>query len=209
MSETLANLLCELNEDEAMAQVQERLARGDDPLGIIEDCRQGMEIVGKRFEEKEYFITELIMAGEIFGDIMKKVEPALKGRKAETVGKIVIGTVQGDIHDIGKNIVSTMLGCSGFEVFDLGVDVPPEKFVEKIKEVGAPLVGLSGLMTTSFNPMKETVEAIVRAGLRDKVKVLVGGGPVNERVVEFVGADAFGKDVTTAIDLSRNYLGVK
>ncbi|MDO8692124.1 MAG: corrinoid protein [Dehalococcoidia bacterium] len=209
MSETLANLLCELNEDEAMAQVQERLAAGDDPLGIIEECREGMEIVGKRFEGKEYFITELIMAGEIFGDIMKKIEPALKGRKAETVGKIVIGTVQGDIHDIGKNIVSTMLGCSGFEVFDLGVDVPPEKFVEKIKEVGAPLVGLSGLMTTSFNTMKETVEAIVKAGLRDKVKVLVGGGPVNERVVEFVRADAFGKDVTTAIELSRNYLGVK
>jgi len=207
--ETLANLLCELNEDEAMAQVQDRLARGDDPLGIIEECRQGMEIVGKRFEDKEYFITELIMAGEIFGDIMKELEPALKGRKAETVGKIVIGTVQGDIHDIGKNIVSTMLSCSGFEVFDLGVDVPPEKFVEKIKEVGAPLVGLSGLMTTSFNPMKETVEAIAKAGLRDKVKVLVGGGPVNERVVEFVGADVFGKDVTTAIELSRNYLGVK
>ncbi len=209
MPETLANLLCELNEDEAMAQVQDRLARGDDPLGIIEECRQGMEIVGKRFEDKEYFITELIMAGEIFGDIMKELEPALKGRKAETVGKIVIGTVQGDIHDIGKNIVSTMLSCSGFEVFDLGVDVPPEKFVEKIKEVGAPLVGLSGLMTTSFNPMKETVEAIAKAGLRDKVKVLVGGGPVNERVVEFVGADVFGKDVTTAIELSRNYLGVK
>ena len=209
MPETLANLLCELNEDEAMAQVQDRLARGDDPLGIIEECRQGMEIVGKRFEGKEYFITELIMAGEIFGDIMRKLEPALKGRKAETVGKIVIGTVQGDIHDIGKNIVSTMLGCSGFEVFDLGVDVPPGKFVEKIKEVGAPLVGLSGLMTTSFNPMKETVDAIVKAGLRDKVKILVGGGPVNERVVEFVGADAFGKDVTNAIDLSRNYLGVK
>lgn len=209
MSETLAELLCELNEDEVLAQTQQRLAEGGDPLLIIEECRRGMEIVGKRFEDKEYFITELIMAGEIFGAVMEKVEPALKGRQAATIGKIVIGTVQGDIHDIGKNIVRTMLKCSGFEVYDLGVDVPPEKFVEKIKEVGAPLVGLSALMTTSFNPMKETVDAIAKAGLRDKVKVLVGGGPVNEKVQEFVGADAFGKDVTAAVELGRKYLGVK
>ncbi len=208
MSETLAEVLCDLNEDAVLAQTQERLARGDDPLGIIGECRRGMEIVGKRFEEKEYFITELIMAGEIFGAVMEKVEPALKGRQAATIGKVVIGTVQGDIHDIGKNIVRTMLRCSGFEVYDLGVDVPPEKFVEKIKEVGATVVALSALMTTSFNPMKATVEAIAKAGLRDKVKVLVGGGPVNEKVQEFVGADAFGKDVTAAVELSRNYLGV-
>lgn len=209
MSETLAELLCELNEDEVLAQTQERLAGGDDPLAIIEECRRGMEIVGKRFEDKEYFITELIMAGEIFGAVMEKVEPALKGKQAATHGKVVIGTVQGDIHDIGKNIVRTMLRCSGFEVFDLGVDVPPEKFVDKVKEVGATIVALSALMTTSFNHMKATVEAIAEAGLRDKVKVLVGGGPVNEKVQEFVGADAFGKDVTAAIELSRNYLGVR
>ncbi len=209
MADKLADLLCELEEDAVLAQARERVSRGDDPLEIIEECRRGMETVGRRFENKEYFITELIMAGEIFGAVMEIVEPALKGRQAATIGKIVVGTVQGDIHDIGKNIVRTMLRCSGFEVYDLGVDVPPEKFVEKIKEVGAPLVGLSALMTTSFNPMKETVEAIASAGLRDKVKILIGGGPVNEKVREFVGADAFGKDVTTAIELGRNYLGVK
>ena len=209
MSETLSQLLCDLQEEEVMAQVGERLARGDDPIGIIEECRRGMEVVGKRFEDKEYFITELIMAGEIFGAVMERVEPALKGAQASTLGKIVIGTVQGDIHDIGKNIVRTMLKCSGFEVHDLGVDVPPEKFVEKVKEVGSPLLGLSALMTTSFNPMRETVEAISRAGLRDKVKILVGGGPVNEKVRDYVGADAFGKDVTSAVELSKNYLGVK
>jgi len=209
LADKLADLLCELEEDAVLAQARERVSRGDDPLEIIEECRRGMETVGRRFENKEYFITELIMAGEIFGAVMEIVEPALKGRQAATIGKIVVGTVQGDIHDIGKNIVRTMLRCSGFEVYDLGVDVPPEKFVEKIKEVGAPLVGLSALMTTSFNPMKETVEAIASAGLRDKVKILIGGGPVNEKVREFVGADAFGKDVTTAIELGRNYLGVK
>lgn len=207
MSETLAQLLCDLKEDEAMALVKERLAKGDDPLGIIEDCRRGMEIVGKRFEDKEYFITELIMAGEIFGAVMEQVEPALKGMRASTIGKIVIGTVRGDIHDIGKNIVGTMLKCSGFEVHDLGVDVAPAKFVEKIQEVGSPLLALSALMTTSFNSMKDTVEAISQAGLRDKVKIMVGGGPVNDKVREYVGADAFGKDVTAAIELSRSFLG--
>lgn len=209
MSEPLAQLLCDLEEDAVLAETRSRLERGEDPLGIIEECRRGMEIVGKRFEDKEYFITELIMAGEIFGQVMDRVEPALKGRQAVTLGKVIIGTVQSDIHDIGKNIVRTMLKCSGFEVYDLGVDVPPEKFVETIKQSGAHVVALSALMTTSFNPMKETVEAISRAGLRDRVKVLVGGGPVNEKVQEFVGADAFGKDVTAAIELCRNYVGVK
>lgn len=209
MSGTLATLLSDLNEDEVMAQVSERMAREDDPLRIIEECRRGMEVVGKRFEDKEYFITELIMAGEIFGAVMEQVEPALKGSRASTIGKIVIGTVQGDIHDIGKNIVRTMLKCSGFEVYDLGVDVAPAKFVEKIQEVGSPLLALSALMTTSFNSMKDTVEAISQAGLRGKVKILVGGGPVNDKVREYVGADAFGKDVTAAIDLSKNYIAVK
>lgn len=209
MAETLAQLLCDLKEEEVMAQVQDRLAREEDPVGIIEECRRGMEVVGKRFEDKEYFITELIMAGEIFGAVIEKVEPALKGHQASTLGKIVLGTVQGDIHDVGKNIVRTMLRCSGFEVHDLGVDVPPERFVEKIKEVDSPLVGLSALMTTSFNPMKETVQAIARAGLRERVKILVGGGPVNEKVREYVGADAFGKDVSVAVGLSKRFLGVK
>lgn len=209
MAETLAQLLCDLKEEEALAQARDRIARGDDPVEIIEECRRGMEVVGKRFEDKEYFITELIMAGEIFAGVMEMVEPALKGNRASTVGKMVLGTVQGDIHDVGKNIVRTMLRCTGFEVYDLGVDVPPERFVEKIREVGAPLVGLSALMTTSFNPMKETVEAIARAGLRERVKVLVGGGPVNEKVREYVGADAFGKDVSAAVELSKRFLGVK
>ncbi len=115
------------------------------------------------------------MAGEIFGAVMEQVEPAMKGKQASTVGKIVIGTVQGDIHDIGKNIVRTMLKCSGFEVHDLGVDVPPERIVEKLKETGARLLGLSALLTTSFDSMKATVEAVKQAGLRDRVKVMVGG----------------------------------
>lgn len=209
MPETLSQLLYDLEEDKVLAEVKERLARNGDPIVIIEECRKGMEVVGKRFEDKEYFITELIMAGEIFGVVMEMVEPAMKGSRASTIGKIVLGTVQGDIHDIGKNIVRTMLKCSGFEVYDLGVDVAPQKFVEKIMEVGSPLVALSALMTTSFNTMKETVEAIAKAGLRDKVKIMVGGGPVNEKVRDYVGADAFGKDVTAAVELSKSFVEVK
>jgi methylmalonyl-CoA mutase cobalamin-binding domain/chain len=209
LPDKLSELLYDLQEDEVMAQVRARVEKGDDPVAIIEECRRGMEVVGKRFEEKEYFITELIMAGEIFNNVMEVLEPVLKENRAATLGKIVLGTVQGDIHDIGKNIVRTMLRCNGFEVYDLGVDVPPEQFVEKVREVDAPLVGLSALMTTSFNPMKETVQALAQAGLRDRVKVMIGGGPVNEMVREHVGADAVGKDVSAAIELSKKFLGVK
>ncbi|MEM2254860.1 MAG: cobalamin-dependent protein, partial [Candidatus Bathyarchaeia archaeon] len=124
------------------------------------------------------------------------------------LGKVVIGTVAGDIHDIGLDIVAFMLEINGFEVYNLGVDVPPEKFVEKIKETGAPIVGLSGFLTIAFDSMKQTVEAIKKAGLRDKVKIMIGGGQITEEVRQYVGADAYGKDAMEAVALAKKWMGV-
>lgn len=207
MSE-LREALLELREEDVLRLVKERIAGGVDPLLMVEECRQAMELVGKRFECKEYFITELIVSGEIFNQAMELIEPGLRASGGlKTLGKMVLGTVQGDIHEIGKNIVRTMLRCSGFEVYDLGVDVPPQKFVQAVQDTGSAILGLSSLMTTSFNAMKETVELIGQAGLRKEVKIMVGGGPVNEMVREYVGADACAKDVAEAVELGKKFLG--
>jgi len=208
MSEDLIGLLSDLKEKEALGLAQERLDRGDDPLGILTDARRGMETVGKRFEQGEYFIPDLVYSGEILQGISDIVKPKLaETAGGEKLGKFVLGTVAGDIHDIGKNIVSFMLDINGFEVYDLGVDVPARRFVETIRETEAPIVGLSGFLTLAFDSMKEIIEAIAAAGLRDKVKILIGGGPVDEEVRAYTGADAFGKDAMEAVSLSKAYLG--
>ncbi len=208
MSEDLIGLLSDLKEKEALGLAQERLDRGDDPLGILTDARRGMETVGKRFEQGEYFIPDLVYSGEILQGISDIVKPKLaETAGGEKLGKFVLGTVAGDIHDIGKNIVSFMLDINGFEVYDLGVDVPARRFVETIRETEAPIVGLSGFLTLAFDSMKEIIEAITAAGLRDKVKILIGGGPVDEEVRAYTGADAFGKDAMEAVSLSKAYLG--
>jgi methanogenic corrinoid protein MtbC1 len=208
MSTNLVSLLSDLKEEEALKLAQDRLDGGDDPLAILDDAKKGLEIVGKRFEEGTYFIPDLVYSGEILQGISAIVKPRLTGAAGgEKIGKFILGTVAGDIHDIGKDIVSFMLDINGFEVHDLGVDVPAERFVEAIRETEAPLVGLSGFLTLAFDSMRETVEAIKRAGLRDKVKILIGGFPVNEEVRVYTGADAFGKDATQAVSLSKAYLG--
>nr|MDO8133150.1 cobalamin-dependent protein [Candidatus Njordarchaeum guaymaensis] len=156
----------------------------------------------------EYFLTHLMTSAEIFNDAMKLIEPKIKaaGSKTKSLGKIVFGTVKGDIHDIGKNIVETLLRCTGFEVIDLGVDVPPEKFVQALKDSNAEILALSALLTTSFDPMKETVNAVKKAGLRDKVKILVGGGPVDEKVVKYAGADGYATDAMNAVKLTESLM---
>ncbi|MBC7230658.1 MAG: cobalamin B12-binding domain-containing protein [Actinobacteria bacterium] len=207
MGETLAVLLAELREDEALAEVRAALEEGGDPLSLVEGLREGMSEVGRRFEAGEYFLSELIMSAEIFKEAVALIEPHLQAGKEAGKGAVVIGTVKGDIHDIGKNIVSTLLRCEGFEVHDLGVDVEPAAFVRKLEETGARLLALSGLLTLAFDSMKETVEAVAEAGLRDGVKVILGGGPVNEKVVEYAGADAFGADAAQAVRLASLYLG--
>jgi methanogenic corrinoid protein MtbC1 len=210
MAQDLVNTLADLKEQEVMKIVKDKLSAGEDPLKILEDARKGMEIVGNRFASSEYFIPDLVYSGEILKEVTELVKPKLaKAAESKKLGKIVFGTVAGDIHDIGKNIVVFMLDVNGFEVHDLGVDVPVQKFVDKIKETSAPVVGLSGFLTLAFDSMKETVEAIKAAGLRDKVKVMIGGGQITEEVRKYTGADAYGKDAMTGISLAKKWVGAK
>ncbi|MBI2955542.1 MAG: corrinoid protein [Chloroflexi bacterium] len=204
MAGNLKQLVADLEENAALQAVKQRLAEGEDAAQILAELREGMNLVGSRFETHEYFLSDLVMAGEIFKEAMELVEPHLKhGAAAGGVGKVIIGTAKGDIHDIGKNIVVTMLKGAGFEVFDLGVNVPPERFVEAVQETGAEIVGISALLTIAFDPMKETIAALEKAGLRDKVKVAVGGAPVTEEVRKYVGADLLGKDAQQAVEICR------
>ena len=208
MAEDLVNTLADLKEKEALAIVQKRLNAGDDPIKILDDARRALEIVGKRFASSEYFIPDLVYSGEILKGINDMVKPKLaKAAEVKRLGKVVMGTVAGDIHDIGKDIVVFMLDVNGFEVYDLGVDVPAQKFVEKIKESGAPIVGLSGFLALAFDSMKETVDVIKAAGLRDKVKVMIGGGQVSEEIRKYTGADAYGKDAMAGVSLAKKWAG--
>jgi methanogenic corrinoid protein MtbC1 len=208
MAKDLVNKLADLKEQEAIKIVKDRLSAGEDPLKIMEDARKGMEIVGKRFSESEYFIPDLVYSGEILKAVTELVKPKLaKAAESKKLGKIVFGTVAGDIHDIGKDIVVFMLDVNGFEVHDLGVDVPTQKFVDKIKETGAPIVGLSGFLALAFDSMKETVEAIKAAGLRDKVKVMIGGGQMSDEIKNYTGADAYGKDAMAGVSLAKKWAG--
>ncbi len=208
MAEDLVSTLADLKEKEALGIVQDRLSAGEEPLKILDDARRGMEIVGKRFADSEYFIPDLVYSGEILKEITDMVKPKLaKAAEVKRVGKVIIGTVAGDIHDIGKDIVVFMLDVNGFEVYDLGVDVPAQKFVDKIKESGAPIVGLSGFLTLAFDSMKQTIEAMKAAGLRDKVKVMIGGGQITEEVRKYTGADAYGRDAMAAVSLAKKWVG--
>jgi len=206
----LVSALADLKEKQALEIAQNRLGAGDDPLSILDDARRAMGIVGKRFENSEYFIPDLIYSGEILKQITEMVEPKLtRSAEVKRLGKVVLGTVAGDIHDIGKDIVVFMLDVSGFEVYDLGVDSPAQKFVDKIKETGAGIVGLSGFLTLAFDSMKETVAAIKAAGLRDKVKIMIGGGHIDEKIREYTGADAYGRDAMTGVLLAKEWVGTK
>ena len=208
MAEDLINTLADLKEKEALKIVEERLSAGEEPLKILDDARGAMEIVGKRFAAGEYFIPELVYSGELLKRINDMVKPKLaKATNVKPQGRVVLGTVAGDIHDIGKDIVAFMLDVNGFEVYDLGVDVPAQKFVEKIKESGAPIVGLSGFLTLAYDSMKQAVEAIKDAGLGNKVKIMIGGGQIDEEIRKYTGADAYGRDAMAAVDLARQFTG--
>ena len=208
MSEDLIKALSNLQEKNALRIAQERLSNNEEPLSILEDSKAAMEIVGKRFAEGEYFIPDLIFSAEIMKAITDIVKPKLtKSRMTRHIGKFVIGTVAGDIHDIGKNIVTFMLEVNGFEVYDLGVDVPVQKFVEKIKEVSPEVVGLSGFLTLAYDSMRDTVKAIEAAGLRDKVKIIIGGGQIDENVRKYTNADAYGEDAVSAISFAKKCIG--
>lgn len=208
MDAKLVELMADLREDEVLGLVKEKIAQGADPIAILDDARHAMELVGKRFETGEYFIPDLIMAGEILKEISEMVKPLLEksGSRAKK-GKVLIGTVAGDIHDIGKDIVTFMLDVSGYDVLDIGIDVPAQTFVDKIKEFQPQVVGLSGFLTLAFDSMKKTIEAINKEGLRDQVKIMIGGGQIDETVKTYVGADAYGKDAVAGVQLCKQWIG--
>lgn len=210
MSGELEKLLSDLKEPEALEFVDNALAEGVDPMALLDAAREGMNIVGQRFAVEDYFIPDLVFSGEILKRIVAKLEPHIKdkqGKKAEPIGKVVIGTVAGDIHDIGKNLVAFMLDVSGFEVTDLGIDVSVQKFVDAIKKSGSTVVALSGFLTLAFDAMKDTVDGIKAAGLRDQVKIMIGGGQMDDQVKSFTGADAYGKDAVAAVKLAQGWIG--
>ncbi|NLL57214.1 MAG: methionine synthase [Firmicutes bacterium] len=210
MHATLAQLLSDLKEDEAKEYVKEALEKGTDPTKLLEEAKEGMNIVGERFSNGEYFIPDLLYSGEIMKELVALIEPKLKearGTEAKKLGKVIIATVEGDIHDIGKNMVVFMLEIGGFEVYDLGIDVPVQTIVDKVKETNAPVVGLSGFLTLAYDSMKKTIESLEAAGLRDKVKVMIGGGQIDEHVKEYTGADAFGLDAMDAVKLAKQWIG--
>ncbi len=208
MNDKLVNLMADLKEEETVALVKELIAAGTDPVAVLDDASKAMEVVGKRFEQCEYFIPDLMMAGEILKSISDIVKPLLKQETtASTAGRVLIGTVAGDIHDIGKDIVTFMVDVSGYEVLDLGIDVPVEVFVEKVREFKPQVVGLSGFLTLAFDAMKKTVEALDAAGLRKGVKIMIGGGQMDDEVCKYVHADAYGKDAVAAVNLCRQWIG--
>jgi len=211
MREELIKAIADMNEQGALKLAADMLEQDVNPHEILDAGSAAMELIGQRYDSGEYYLPELLLAGEMMRQIGEMVKPKLRGdaEQREPLGKIVIGTVAGDIHDIGKDVVSFILDINNYEVHDLGVDVPQSKFVDKIKEVNPDVVGLSGFLTLAFDQMKNTVEAIAEAGLREKVKIMIGGAVMNEEVTKYTGADAYGKDATTALRLSKKWTGGK
>ena len=207
MSDPLTSAMVALDEPTTLALVRERLDAGQEPLAILDGCRQGMAIVGERFQKGEYFVSELIFAGEIFKGVARLVEPRLAAARGGSRGTVVIGTVKGDLHDIGKDLVVLLLKAANYHVVDLGVDVAPQHFVEALRDTGAPVLALSALLTTAFDPMRETVAAVQSGGLRSGVRIMIGGGPVNEQVREYTGADGWGADAQAAVELCNRWMG--
>ncbi|MEW6624025.1 MAG: cobalamin-dependent protein [Bacillota bacterium] len=212
MLDRLVDAIVAMREEEAVKLVEDLLAQNVDPIVILDYCRKAVEIIGQRYEQGEYFMPELILTGEMLKQISgltkaKMADEASEDDESKYIGKVVMGTVQGDIHDIGKNIVSFMLDINGFKVYDLGVDVPAAKFVEAIKEHQPQIVGLSALLTLAFDKMKGTVKAIEDAGLRDKVKIMIGGAPINDQIKVYTGADGWGQDAVEAVSLAKKWMG--
>jgi 5-methyltetrahydrofolate--homocysteine methyltransferase len=208
----LVEWLADMNEDDAFALAKRMLLEeGANPMRVLDLCRAAMDIVGKRFEKGEYFLPELVLAGEMLDNIGAIAKPLIKqapGGEPKKLAKVLIGTVHGDLHDIGKNIVTFMLDINGFDVKDIGVDVPVETFLDEINAFQPDVVGLSGFLTLAFDSMKETIEAIQGAGMRNKIKIMIGGGQIDEIVRSYTGADAFGTNAIDAVTLCKSWSGV-
>jgi 5-methyltetrahydrofolate--homocysteine methyltransferase len=208
VTQELTDAVVELREDDALAIADRMLSEGVDAVEILDASKRAMDEIGERFARCEAFIPELIMAGEIMQQISARLRPHLGAVPREAPrGTVVLGTVQGDIHDIGKDIVATMMDLAGFEVVDLGVDVPVERFAEAVRERRPQILGMSALLTVAIENMKKTVAALDDTGLRADVKVMVGGAPVTEQVREYVGADGWGKNAVAAAELAKRWTG--
>ena len=208
MNNELIEAISDLEEDKALQLVKTELDNGAQPLSILDACQAGVSIVGDRYEKQEYYLPELMMAGELLKEISDIVKPLIASTESNESekGKIVIGTVRGDIHNIGKDVVIFMLEANGYDVYDLGVDVPEEKFVEAVREIKPQLLGLSGLLTAIFPVFKSTIDAIKDAGLRDEVKIVIGGGQVDEKVMEYTGADGYSDVAVTAVEYAKKWV---
>lgn len=208
--EEMANAVIAGLPDKARALAEEALSGGVDPLSAIDEgFKPGMDVVGEGFAKGELFIPDLVMSGEAMKAAIAVLEPALgqRGQQRRVLGKVVIGTVLGDIHEIGKTLVATMLAANGFEIHDLGVDVPPARFVEAVRETDANMVGLSALLTTTLLNQEATIQALEEAGLRERVKVVVGGVPANPEWAKEIGADAYADNATEAVGVFKQLVG--
>jgi len=210
MSEKLINAIVELKEEKAISLARELADSGTDPSEMLNMGIEAMGQIGDKFENGDYFLPELLIAGELMDEINKIVLPLMADQSGtETGEQVVLGTVSGDVHDIGKNIVKFMLEANGYQVLDLGIDVPPQAFVDKVQESGSKYLGLSALLTVSYDSMKETIEALKASGLREGVKVMIGGAPVDDLVLKYSGADALGASAVAAVDLVNNWIDGK
>jgi methylmalonyl-CoA mutase cobalamin-binding domain/chain len=203
----LVKHISNLETKNALEYVKTKVSRGGDPYTILLECRKGLEEVGKRFETSEYFIADLLFVADLFKQIMNILEPELrKTTKVEKEGKIAIATVEYDIHDIGKNLVASMLSAAGFEVHDLGVNVPPDLIYKAIREYKPDIVALSCLLTSTIDSMENTIKKIIEEGLRNRVKIIVGGIPLTPELAREIGADSYGQDAHEAIVKCRELL---
>lgn len=207
--EKIKEAIINIQTDQALEYVKEAVGAGVDPQEIISNCIvKALEVVGEKFEKGEYFLSELIAAGEISKQIIEMISPILRssGVSTKKLGKVVIGTVRGDIHDIGKNIVAMLLDTAGFEIIDLGADVPPEKFVEAVERNNADIVALSALLTVTMPEMKIVIEELKKAHVRDRVKVIVGGAPVTKEYAEEIGADGYGETAFEGVKICKSWV---
>jgi methanogenic corrinoid protein MtbC1 len=210
--QSLTGSLVELEEAQTLEQVNGLLAAGESPQAVLGALSEGMNIVGERYGCQDYFLADLVFAAEIFRQSMEILEPAIaaeSGGEAVVAGKIVVGTVEGDLHDIGKNIFVALARNAGFEVNDLGTDVPPATFIENVKRDGAQILGMSGILTMAVAPMIKTVEALTEAGLREEVKVIIGGLPVDDRWQQTVGCDAYTDDAYAGVKMCQAFMEVR
>ncbi len=208
MKKDLAQELVDFNKDAVLGEITRRLKDGDAPIQLIRELQDGMGRIGQKFETGDFFLSELMMSADLFSKAMQLLEPRMKETAVETIGTIVLGTPKGDIHDIGKNIFATVAKGNGFEVIDLGIDVPTQRFVDAVTEICPQILGFSALLTPSFDPMKQVVDTLRDKGLRDNLNIIVGGGVTTETVKRYVGADAQTTDVIDGIKQCKGFLGV-